>query len=325
VDVTERQRSSRRRGHRRVLAPWQRTGVVFTCGFLLWLVMDSTVLQHNATVISPLGTRRTVALTILRPIVDFARAVGLDLPVADANEALGRTAAGGFVIPTVPTTTTIPGTTTTTTTVPLHPTAAHPLRVLLFGDSIGTDLDYALLDDLSATGVVKVFTDDHVDTGLVNSGYFAWIPELAHDVYTLKPQIVIGMLGANDDTSFITGQEYPSAAWNTEYLKRVDQLFAIGTGDGRKMFWVSVPLMSTPGWEPIRILQHVAAIRHHVEYINSEAVLDPGHVFHMYLRIDGEIEQVRTSDGIHLAPAGEDLLAQAVMNALNRDLHLHLH
>jgi uncharacterized protein len=321
---TSSRRSTRRGARPSNLVPWVRTGLMLFCSFLLWLVMDATVLQHNALVISPFGARRAAALTILDPLSDFSKAVGLDLPVAGANEALGRTAAGGFVVPTVPTTTTIPGTTTTTTTVPLHPTAAHPLRILLIGDSIGEDLDGALLNDLKATGVATVWTDDHIDTGLVDSAFFPWIPELAYDVYHLHPQIVIGMMGANDDTSFRTGQQYPSAAWNAQYLQRVDQLFSIGTADGRKMLWVSVPLMASPGWEPIRILQHVAALRHHVYYVDSESVLDPGHAFHLYLRIDGTIEQGRTTDGIHLAPAGASLLAQAVMVALERDLHVHL-
>jgi hypothetical protein len=320
---TPQRRATRRNPRRANLAPWVRNGLVLFGAFALWVVMNSTVLQHNALVISPFGNRRAVALAILDPIADVSRAIGLDLPVTGANEALGRTGDGGFVAPTVPTTTTIPGTTTTTTTVPLHPTAAHPLRILLIGDSIGEDLDFALLNDLKATGVVTVWTDDHIDTGLVDSAYFPWIPELASDVYQLRPQIVIGMIGANDDTSFRTGQQYPSAAWNAEYLKHVNEFFAIGTGAGRKMLWVSVPLMSSPGWEPIRILQHLAALRRHVFYVDSESVLDPGHAFHLYLRIGGTIEQVRTTDGVHLAPAGASLLAQAVMVALERDLHVH--
>jgi lysophospholipase L1-like esterase len=322
--VNPRQRPRRRVTRRSNLPAWAKTGLVFFSAFMLWLVMDATVLQHNALVNSPLGTRRAVALGILDPLADFSRAIGLDLPVQGANEALGRTGVGGFVIPTVPTTTTIPGTTTTTTTIPLHPTAKHPLRILLFGDSIGTDLDEALLEDLQETGVAIVWTDDHIDTGIVNSAYFAWIPELAYDVYHLHPQIVIGMMGANDDQSFLSGQQYPSNAWNHEYEKRVGQLFATGAGDGRKMLWVSVPLMSTPGWEPIRIIQHLEAVRHHVYYIDSETVLNPGHVFHLYLRVNGTIEEVRTTDGIHLAPAGASLLAQTVMVALERDLHVRL-
>ena len=125
------------------------TGLVLACAFLLWLVMDATVLQHNATVISPLGARRTAALDILDPLADLSSA---DAPrPAGRRRPTRRSAApptGGFVIPTVPTTTSTtlePGQTTTTTT-PIrarrHRTQ-HPLRVLLVGDSIGEDLDGA--------------------------------------------------------------------------------------------------------------------------------------------------------------------------------------
>jgi hypothetical protein len=50
-----------------------RAGVVCLCAFALWLVMDATVLQHNATVQAPLGARRTAALDILDPLSQVAR------------------------------------------------------------------------------------------------------------------------------------------------------------------------------------------------------------------------------------------------------------
>lgn len=318
---TQRRRPARRR---HPLESWQRTGLVLLSAFLLWVVMDATVLQHNATVISPQGTRRTVALDVLGPIAVLSRATGLDLPVAGANLALGRTSDGGFVVPTVPTTTTIPGTSTTTTTIPYQPTKKHPLHVLLIGDSIGTDLDYSLLEDLTGTGVTVVWTDDVIDTGLVNSAYFNWPATLASDMYRYKPQVVIGMMGANDDTNFASGLAYPSKAWQAQYLKVVGQFFTIGTEYGAKMIWVSVPLMSTPGWQSIRGIQYLAAKKHHVFYVDSDRTLNPGGTFHMFLRVDGTIEQIRQSDGVHLAPAGADLLALAVMKALQRDLHVHL-
>lgn len=306
---------------------WIRNGLVLLCAFLLWVVMDSTVLQHNATVISPLGTRRTVALDVLGPIVDVARWTHLDEPISQANQALGRTPVGGFVVPTVPstTTTTIPGTTTTTTTtMPFQPTKHHKLRILLIGDSIGTDLDGSLLNDLDASGVAVVWTDDHVSTGLVRLDYFPWIAELAHDMYEYKPQVVIGLIGANDDQNFIDGLQYATAAWDRQYLKNVGQFFTIGQEYGAKMFWVSVPTMSVPGWTAVRSMQQLAALQHHVTYVNSDQWLCPNGQFHMFLRINGTIQQIRTADGIHLEPAGSDLLAEGVLNVLQRDLHFRL-
>lgn len=315
------ERRDRRRPHR--TAPWVRNGLMLLVAFLLWLVMDAGVLQHNAQVIGS-GTRRQVALDVLGPIAAFARLTGADLPAVGANEALGRTGVGGFVIPTVPTTTTIPGTTTTSTTIPFHFTRRHPLRVLLIGDSIGEDLDAPLLAELDQSGVVDVFTDDHIDTGLTRLDYFNWIAELAYDVYHDRPQVVVGMMGANDDQNFSNGLVYPTAPWRAKYLANVSKLFTIGTSGGRLMFWVSVPLMSAPGWQPIRQIQQLAARRHHVVYVDSNLTLCPGGRFHMFLRLGGVITQIRVSDGIHLTPAGAGLLANSVVHVMERRLHAHL-
>jgi len=319
------------RRHRTSVPAWIRTGLVFTCAFLLWLVMDATVLQHNAYHISPLGTRRTVALDFLDPLSNLSRWTLLDVPVAGANEALGRTAVGGVAVPTVPTTTSTtlrPGTTTTTQPIRLVATRTHPLRILLVGDSVGEDLDAQLLNDFSPV-TTRVFTDDHIDTGLTRLDNFPWIRELEYDVYKDKPQVVIGLMGANDAQGFVNPPTlYGTAAWKTMYRRNVDQFFTIGKQDGRQMFWVSVPMVSPKGFSQylqlVRNIQQQEAGKHHVFYINSDKTLSPGGVYHEFLRIGGSIVQVRVSDGIHLEPAGASILANAVMVDVQRALHVRL-
>jgi hypothetical protein len=295
--------------------------------FALWLVMDSTVLQNNATVQSPPGSaRRTAALDFLDPISQFSRALGLDLPVGWSNTALGRTAVGGFVAPTVPTTTR-PAEPTTTTVISRNPTRAHPLRVLLVGDSIGEDLDAQLLTDLTNTGVMTVFTDGRISTGLTRLDYFPWIQELAYDVYHYRPDIVIGMMGANDSQSFLNPvMLFGTPQWRARYLRHVGQFFSIGNGSGRKMFWVSVPMIADKGrnaeWQLVRHLQQKAASAHHVYFINSDLTLSPQGHYATYLMVSGQLTQVRIGDGIHLTASGGALLAQSVMVVLKRDLGL---
>jgi hypothetical protein len=295
--------------------------------------MDAVVLQHNATVIAPLGARRTAALDLLDPLSELSRWTGLALPVEHANVALGRLSNGGFVPPTVPstsTTTTLPGTTTTTDRF-AQPTARRPVRILLVGDSIGEDLDGPLLNDLVATGVARVFTDDHIDTGLTRLDYFPWIAELEYDVYKDKPDIVIGMMGANDAQAFVTPRPifYGTRAWKAEYRKNVGQFFTIGASAHRQMFWVSVPIIGNLGlsrsWQLVRDIQREEARAHRVRYINSDLTLDPGGVYHAYLKVGGQLVAVRTvQDGVHLTTSGGQLLASAVMVDLERELHIRL-
>jgi lysophospholipase L1-like esterase len=310
---------------------WLRAGTVLVSAFLVWLVMDAVVLQHSADHDAPLGARRTAALDVLDPLSDVSRWTGLDLPVSGANVALGRLADGGFSIPTVPTTTTTTlrkGVPTTTTTFP-QPTARHPVRVLLVGDSIGEDLDAPLLNDLVATGRVVVNTDGMISTGLTRLDYFNWILELEDDVYKYHPDVVIGMMGANDSQSFVDPPIlFGTPAWRAKYLRNVGQFFSIGKSGSRQMLWVSIPIIANTGlsreWQLTRNLQHEAAVAHRVYYVDSDLTLDPGGTYHQFLKVGGQITQVRISDGIHLEPAGAALLAAAVMADLQRDLHIHL-
>lgn len=311
---------------------WVRAGIVLLCGFLLWVLLDSTVLQHNANT-SVLGSRRSAALRVLGPFAWLATESHLDWPVSVANVALNRTADGGFYIPPVPTsttTTTRPGQHVTTTTLPpLHPSRRHPLRVLLVGDSIGEDMDAPLLEDLDASGVALVWTDATPSTGLTRLDYYNWIAELEKDVYDDNPQVIIGLMGANDSQSFLDPITFfGTKAWDARYKRHVGQFFTIGTENGRRMFWVSVPIIADTGeskmWNTVRDIQRYEARKHHVHYIDSDLTLDPGGTFHFYLKVGGNLALARTSDGIHLEPAGADLLAAAVMTDMERDLHLRL-
>jgi uncharacterized protein len=295
-------------------------------GFVTWVLLDATVLQHNADVNSPPGSRRTVALDVLGPIAAVARAVGLDLPVARADVALGRTADGGFVNPTVPTT--APGATTTTTTVPHDPSARHPLRVLIFGDSLAEDVAAPLLADLEATGAARVFTYGQISTGITRPDYFNWVAHLRYDVYLTRPDVVIGMLGANDAQG-IPGPPYlafNTPEWRAQYLRNAGQLFSAGRKGGRAFVWISVPTIADKGrnaeWGVVRALQHRAAAEHGVHYFDADAVLAPNGRYAAYLRVGGELALVRQPDGIHLTPAGGALLARSVLVSIERSLRV---
>ena len=60
---------------------WIRTGLVLTCAFLVWLVMDATVLAAQRLDVAPSGRVGSFALDILSPLGGFSRLLGIDLPV----------------------------------------------------------------------------------------------------------------------------------------------------------------------------------------------------------------------------------------------------
>ena len=158
---------------RRERARWTRVLALGAGAFALWFLLFAPTLQHDAQV-SPVGTRRTVSLDITGPVAALSRALQLSHIVSLTGRSnrlpggtVGITGAGPLaagsvgaagVSPARPGTGPGSGPAVTTSTVPpdpKNPTAAHPLRVLIVGDSIGLDLGGPLQSDLAGTGVVE--------------------------------------------------------------------------------------------------------------------------------------------------------------------------
>jgi hypothetical protein len=315
--------------------------------FGVWLLLDAPSLQRSATV-SPLGARRTVSLDVVGPIAALSRTLGLSHVVGWTDEALGRTPGGGPALaaaapghkPLKPVP--LPGVTppgvATTTTLPVldrHPTAADPLRVLVIGDSIGLDLGQPLVNDLAATGVVTTTLDGRVDTGLSRPDYFSWPAELSVDMSNVQPQLVVVMMGANDPQSLVGlggSIPYGAAGWNAAYGQRVRALINEANAAGAHVLWVGMPPMAAaPLNAQMQVLNgivqdQVEARRDGATYVASSSVLADGQGnFTAYLpNSSGAEVNIRTPDGIHLAPGGGERLSQAVIDSIRSKLHIDL-
>jgi hypothetical protein len=208
------------------------------------------------------------------------------------------------------------------------PTATAPLRVLSVGDSLGIDFGGALVNDLSATGVVDAVLDAHVDTGLSRPDYFDWPLELHNDLLQYHPQIVVVFLGANDPQNIVTGDTslvFGTAAWDAAYAARVGAFMHAATAAGARVLWVGMPPMADPGLNAdMQVLNRIyqsQSVRHRgVTYFASWSVLsDPQGGFAYFLPdASGNVETVREPDGTHIAPAGAELLSRAVITDMDR-------
>jgi hypothetical protein len=323
--------------------------------FGVWLILDAPSLQHSATV-SPLGTRRTVSLDLVGPVAAVSRGLGLSHVVGWADEALGRTPGGGPALAVAVHPPPPPGgagthplapvfrepkegatTTTTTTQPPLNrrPTPADPLRVLVVGDSIGLDLGQPLVNDLAATGVVAPTLDGRVDTGLSRPDYFDWPAELRVDLANDRPQLVVVMMGANDPQSLVGGDSntpYGSAAWNAAYGQRVGAFIDEAAASGAHVLWVGMPPMASAQLDgEMQVVNgvvraQIAARPRTSSYLASASVLADAHgSFTAYLPdASGAEVNIRTPDGIHLAPGGGERLSRAVLAEMRSSLHIDL-
>jgi len=349
----------------RLRAPWPRVLKVCVAAFLVWLVLFAPTLQHNAKV-SPVGTRRTVALDILGPIAAASRALQLSRIVSETDALTGRTgnqpgngsvtvigprhghghgpaprkpggraggadgaggkgggpSGGGGTAPP----TTVAGMT--------NPTAAHPLRVLILGDSLGIDMGGPLQNDLANTGVVQATLDARESTGLTRPDYFNWPAELQTDLGTARPQVVVVMIGANDPQDFPGPPDVPysSPQWNVLYAGRVAAFMHLAQSEGATVLWVGMPPMQRPQLSSeladIDALdQRQAALSTPpVHFISSWTLLGtPQGAYTPFITNGaGQVVNVRTPDGIHLTPAGGEVLAQTVLNYLRGPLHIDL-
>lgn len=322
---------------------------VCVAAFLLWLLLDAPTLQHNAQV-SPIGTRREVALDILNPLAAVSRGLQLSHVVSVGDGILGHDGdkvgqENGTLITKGPsgpshpvvakkTSTTKPGG-GPTTTVPAwqHPTAAAPLRVLVIGDSLGIDLGDTLVNDLSNTGVVQATLDGVESTGLSRPDYYNWPAELQSDLPKYNPQLVVIMLGANDpqDIPTSTGSVvYGTPQWDQVYSQRVASFMSEASSQGAKVIWVGMPPMQDPGLNADMehldsLYQAEAAKNPNVTYVSSWTVLGtPQGQYTPFVESAGQEVNVREPDGTHIAPGGGQVLSETVMDTMRSQLHIAL-
>ena len=213
------------------------------------------------------------------------------------------------------------------------PTASDPLRVLEIGDSLGEDLGFRLQADLPATGVATVTMDSVGDTGLSNVNYYDWPAHLQTDLTSTRAQVVVIFLGANDGQGFdVNGvpEAYGTPEWITAYTQRVDAMLTTANRAGTRVVWVGMPLMQDPALnsEMLQIdaiFSQQAAKFPGALYLSSTSVLCPNGQFTFSVTTSSAgSEVVRTPDGVHLTTPGSELLAQAVISAIDARWHLTL-
>ncbi len=285
-----------------------------------------------------MGVRVVVALLALA--LAAASVLGTQLftarPVrarAGTPPGSSRGAGGGGTGRPVTTPATTTTTATTTAATATAPTVTGPLRVVEIGDSLGEDLGEAM-ESTWPSASVRLTMAARGDTGLSNSAYYDWPDALADLLTTARPQVVVVLLGANDLQSMVSGSTIlydGTPAWNAQYAARVTDIVSESVRAGAHVLWVGEPAMQTAfinaGMTRIDgIAQRVVArFPGRAAYLSSNSVLAPDGTFSFDVKgPTGEELQVRTPDGVHLMPAGADLLADAVAKALASRWGMHV-
>lgn len=328
--------------------------------FLVWGLLDAQSLERSAEA-SPLGIRRTVALGVLRPLSGLSGILGIR-EVADLMErALGRdpnAAPGGGGLPgfgagvnvppvdaplpgppspPAPRGSTGPGVEPTNSPIPpaaqlpplRRPSPAHPLRILVVGDSLAGDLGYGLERTVSSS-LYRISLDGRPSTGLTRADYFDWAAQTKRDVARYHPELVVAMFGANDNQSLaVPGKGWVymwhAAQWAAAYRIRVAQIMHEATAGGARMAWVGIPITRSSVMPNGRALQlngifSSEALHHRgVLFVDSWHQFAPDGHYSPYLEnSNGHVQLMREPDGVHMTPAGNDFLAQSMEGTLGR-------
>jgi hypothetical protein len=116
------------------------------------------------------------------------------------------------------------------------------------------------------------------------------------------------------------------------YAARVADFMELAQSNGATVIWVGMPPMQNPALSAKMsdidaVDQQQAALRSPpVHFISSWTLLGtPQGAYAPFItNAAGQVVNVRTPDGIHLTPAGGEILSQTVLNYLRGTLHFEL-
>jgi hypothetical protein len=291
----------------------------------------------------PLGsTKRSISVGVMRPVRWLADHLQITQPRSTIDDALGKRTKkvadpfSAFTTSTTTTATTKPGLTTTTRKPRppanrFHPSTTRPLRIYVAGDSLSFEYGLAMgrlaVDDpeLEMEGAV----DYHVASGLARPDFFDWPAQLDAQMKARKPDVVVFMVGSNDDQSLAApdGHTYRdfTERWKLEYSRRVRAVMDQVAATGRVIVWIGVPVIHDPnrsaGYQILnQLVKAQAAAKPNAYFLDSYRLFDDklGHYQQYLPDASGQLVKMRANDGIHLERAGGDVLAHATLRLLDR-------
>ena len=195
-------------------------------------------------------------------------------------------------------------------------------RVLVVGDSLGSNLGGGMSEQLSATPGLKLFVRTKASTGLTKPSYYNWPKTLPGLLTKYRPHLVVVMLGANDWQDRRNSGDRGNSAWRQAYKKDIRTITELATDSGAYVLWVGLPVMRLP-----RYGQGMATLNSLYESVLSQEpgatflptwdfFADANGAFRDHVLVNGRNTKVRGSDGIHFTTLGQGVLATYVIKNL---------
>ncbi len=298
---------------------------------------------HKSAYNQPDGWKRDVALAVTNPLQAVSHALLLDRPRAAVQSAIGRSGIDdidtdlGLEEPAgTPTGETPPPAASPPAPVTKKKfTPQRPMRLWIGGDSLVIVPGYAIQRAVAGNpAVVPVGQlEGQVASGLTRPDVFNWFDEIRTKLRDLKPSAIVLCFGANDTNSYMTGLpegvsvgSFGSAAWLQEYRRRVGGVFDLARRAGAHVVWLGLPVTDDATQSSrFGIVNAAAAAEARerpeaVTFVDSYLLLagpDGGYAEYLTRPGGGQVK-VRAPDGVHFEPAGGDIVADEVLEALGR-------
>ncbi len=213
------------------------------------------------------------------------------------------------------------------TTTAWFPTPAEPLRLQIMGDSMVQFFGHVMVGLADDTGVIEASSEHQLSSGLSRPDFYDWPTRIVEVMAAEDPDAVVLMFGGNDAQAIVVDGQIArrfSDAWLAEYSARVGHVMDLVTTDpDRVLIWVGQPIMEDPEYDSRmqrvnEIFDAEAAKRDRVHYVDTRDLFrGPNGGFSRYVAdADGQLSDVRLTDGVHLSTLGGRWLSQVLLDEL---------
>jgi uncharacterized protein len=325
--------------------------VALVC-LLVWTLLFGPELRRAAEA-QPPGARRSTALAVLAPFTWISDTTRLSSLTDAALRAMGRDPEGPVggaplfptdELPTIsPEPPTSPGADPEPEPEPEPapkvdssirvPTGQDRLRVAVVGDSLAAGVGY-FAGRVLKPFFVEVKRFGQISTGLARPDYFNWPGAVQQISEAYQPDLVLVMVGKNDNQSLVTrgGQvetRIGTGDWPPAYRQRVERFAKIATRGGAHVIWIGLPVERDESrWTFVRrqnaIYEAVADELPNVVFLDTWDLFDrPDGSYTAYYKDGDRVELVREGDGIHFTGVGYTIIVEQAARLATERFDLH--
>jgi len=209
-----------------------------------------------------------------------------------------------------------------------------PRKLLVVGDSLAIGLSLSLRRSVAELDSVELIEEGKVSSGLANPKYYDWSKALRVFLDKYKPDVVVIMMGAND-AKYINVNEKPRPAgsgnktWPEVFSMRVEDFLTALAEKNIPNYWIGLPIMGDPPYARQAQVMNEIVVAECAKFKNSRyletwnLLADDEGGYSTFLPNDKGVKiKVRANDKVHFTVAGGDILAQAFLKTMGKDMEL---